>query len=211
MRDAWKNSKAMKYVFDAGHSAKTKGKRSPDGRLLEYAYNREIVRRVRAALEERGIESFVTYNLDAEYDLALSKRAEAANRIARKYGAGNTLLISIHVNASKNGEWGTAKGWSIWTTKGQNNSDRYAEKFVRNAEIECAKVGRRVRKDLSDGDGDYEANFTVIKNTICPSVLIENFFMDTKEEMEWLLTEEGKQTCTNIVVKTIEDIEAAVS
>lgn len=197
----------MKYIFDAGHSVKTKGKCSPDGRFREYAYNREIVRRVRAELDKYGIESFITYNLDAEYDLALTKRAEAANRIARKYGAGNCLFISVHSNAAGNGTWMNAKGWAIYTTRGQNNSDKYAERFVKQAEIECKKVGRKVRKDLSDGDGDYEANFTVIKNTICPSVLIEEFFQDNLEEMEWMLTEEGKETCTRIIVNTILDIE----
>ena len=193
----------MVYVFDFGHSELTKGKRSPDGRLLEYAYNREIVRRVEKRLNELGITYFNTYNPDAKYDLGLSKRAEAGNKIARQYGAGNVLFISVHSNAAGNGGWMNARGWAIYTTRGQNNSDKYAERFVRQAEIECARVGRKVRKDTSDGDGDYEANFTVIQKTICPSVLIEEFFYDNKEEMEWMLTEEGKETCTNIIVNTI--------
>lgn len=197
----------MIYVFDAGHGITTKGKCSPDKKFREYKFNRKVVKAVREILSDYGIKTYLTYPLEAEYDMSLTKRAEKANEIARKNGAGNTLFISVHANASKNGEWGTAKGWSIWTTKGQNNSDKYAEKFVKQAEIECAKVNRRVRKDLSDGDSDYEADFTVIKKTICPSVLVENFFYDTKEEMEWLMTDEGLNTCVNIIVNTIKVIE----
>lgn len=32
----------MKVLLDNGHGAETPGKRSPDGRLQEYAYAREI-------------------------------------------------------------------------------------------------------------------------------------------------------------------------
>ena len=32
----------MKILIDNGHGIQTKGKRSPDGTLLEYAYTREL-------------------------------------------------------------------------------------------------------------------------------------------------------------------------
>lgn len=34
----------MKILIDNGHGRETPGKRSPDGRLLEYAYTRDIAR-----------------------------------------------------------------------------------------------------------------------------------------------------------------------
>lgn len=36
----------MKILIDNGHGKETPGKRSPDGRLKEYAYTREIADRV---------------------------------------------------------------------------------------------------------------------------------------------------------------------
>lgn len=36
----------MKILIDNGHGVETPGKRSPDGRLKEYAYTREIANRV---------------------------------------------------------------------------------------------------------------------------------------------------------------------
>ena len=36
----------MLIVIDNGHGHNTPGKRSPDGKFLEYAYNREIATRI---------------------------------------------------------------------------------------------------------------------------------------------------------------------
>jgi N-acetylmuramoyl-L-alanine amidase len=140
--------------------------------------------------------------------LSLSSRAEAVNKVAREHGAGNVLLISIHSNAAGMGkEWMSAKGWSVWTTKGVTNSDKYGEIFFEEARKVCTKYGRTTRQDTSDGDHDWEANFTVITKTICPSILIEEFFYDNEEECNWLLSEEGKQACVEIIINAIKRIE----
>lgn len=197
----------MIYILDCGHSKETKGKRSPDGRLREYEYNRIIGRMVGDELSKLGIQYHFTYNLDREDDLPLSKRAEAANAWARGVGARNCLLISIHSNASGNGGWMNAKGWSVYTTEGTTNSDRYATIFWEEARKVCGRLGRKTRQDMSDGDPDWEKNFTVIYKTICPSILIEEFFYDNKEEMEWMLSDEGKSACVEIIINAIKRIE----
>lgn len=198
----------MYIVLDCGHSLTTQGKRSPDHQFFEYEYNRIIGRRVAERLNDLGIEYCFTYPIDEPYDLSLTSRANVANKIAREKGAGNVLLISIHSNAAGMGkEWMNAKGWSVWTTKGGTNSDKYAEIFFEEARKVCAKYGRTTRQDRSDGDNDLEANFTVIFKTICPSILIEEFFYDNQEEMNWLLSEEGKSACTEIIVNAIRRIE----
>lgn len=47
----------MKVLIDNGHGANTPGKRSPDGRLREYAYTREIAERLEVELRKRGIDA----------------------------------------------------------------------------------------------------------------------------------------------------------
>ena len=47
----------MKILIDNGHGVTTKGKRSPDGSLLEWAWTREIARHVVAKLNELGYDS----------------------------------------------------------------------------------------------------------------------------------------------------------
>ena len=47
----------MKILIDNGHGIDTKGKRSPDGRLLEYAQNRLLAGRIVSALQARGLDA----------------------------------------------------------------------------------------------------------------------------------------------------------
>ena len=46
----------MKVILDNGHGRDTAGKRSPDGRLREYAYTREMARRIAQDLKRQGID-----------------------------------------------------------------------------------------------------------------------------------------------------------
>ena len=47
----------MKILIDNGHGSNTSGKCSPDGRLKEYAYTREIAIRLEAELRKKGIDA----------------------------------------------------------------------------------------------------------------------------------------------------------
>lgn len=47
----------MKVLIDNGHGENTPGKRSPDGRLREWAYTRKIADRVIAGLRTKGIDA----------------------------------------------------------------------------------------------------------------------------------------------------------
>ena len=50
----------------------------------------------------------------------------------------------------------------------------------------------KIRKDMTDGDPDKESGFYILKHTKCPAVLTENLFQDNKEDVGFLLSEEGK-------------------
>lgn len=63
-----------------------------------------------------------------------------------------------------------------------------------------------LRKDLSDGDPDFEENFTVIYKTKCPAILTENLFMDNKTDVAFLNSEEGRNAITQIHVNAIKHI-----
>jgi len=63
------------------------------------------------------------------WDVPLSTRVSRINKWCKQFGAGNCILISCHSNALGNGKWMNARGWSIWTTRGQNNSDKLAEEI----------------------------------------------------------------------------------
>ena len=175
----------MRVLIDNGHGIDTPGKRSPDGRFREYLWNRWIAADVVAALLADGFDASLL--VPETNDIALSTRVRRANKACTEVGAGNVLLVSIHANAAGDGSrWMNAQGWSAYTSPGKTKADAAAEAFY--DAFEAAFPDRRIRKDMSDGDRDWEANFTLLKNTRCPAVLLENFFYDNRDECAWLLS-----------------------
>lgn len=177
-------------LIDNGHARSTAGKRSPkfeDGTILyEWEYNRKIARELHRRLCQEGICSVLLVPED-DYDVPLSTRAARAN----KYGVDGNLFISIHLNAAGNGEWMTGQGFAIYTSRGRTKSDRIADVFWEEAEKIVVPLGRKMRKDLKDGDYDNEADFTVLVKTKMPAILTENFFMDNKSDARFIMSDEG--------------------
>lgn len=191
----------MRILLDAGHGIDTLGKRSPDGAFLEYKWNREIAELAYALLEEHGFD--VDLVVTETNDIPLKTRVRRVNEVCNLHGSHNVLLLSIHANACGNGdEWMNAKGWSAYTTKGKTKSD-IAAKCLYDA-FEEDFQDRKIRKDLSDGDPDWEEDFYIIKKTPCPAVLLENFFYDNKEECSFLLQEPTKRRIAKAILKGVQ-------
>ena len=190
----------MKILIDNGHGIQTKGKRSPDGTLLEYAYTRELARQIVKILKSRDYDSELLVPEDD--DIPLSERVRRTNAHCQAFGKTNVILISIHVNAAGDGsKWMNATGWSCYTCKGQTESDRLAD-CLYDAAIKNFP-DRRIRKDYSDGDPDWEENFYILRHSLCPAVLTENFFMDSLYDRYFLLNEAGKQAIVDTHVEGI--------
>ncbi len=190
----------MKILIDNGHGEDTPGKRSPDGLLLEYKYARQIAVKLAEELCVQGYDAELL--VSEEVDIPLQERARRANEWCGKLGASGVLLVSIHVNAAGNGkEWMKARGWSAYTSKGKTPSDELATMLYAAAEKHFQ--GHKIRKDNSDGDPDWEESFYLLRKTKCAAVLTENFFMDNKQDVSYLLSLEGR---TQIVKTHIEGI-----
>jgi len=196
-------SKAL-VMLDNGHGENTPGKRSPDYRLKEWAYNREIVRRIKEELDKLGINYYIV--TPETRDVKLSTRTNRANKkyAECKLKGIKAFFISVHVNAAGNGDWYKARGWSGWTSKGQTAGDKLADCLYEAAHEVLDPKKIKIRTDKSDGDEDWESDFYVVKNTNCPACLTENFFMDNKEDVDYLLSEEGMNDVTMIHVKGIQ-------
>lgn len=180
-------------ILDNGHGIDTPGKKSPDGLFLEWEWTRMFVKKLKAELELLGYLVFVIVPEDE--DIKLSERTRRANNIIAQYGASNCVFISIHNNAAGNGDrWYNATGWEVYTTPGNNNSDKFAT-CLANA---CNYLGIKLRADFIDGDPDKESHFTVIYKTNCPAALTENMFMDSKKDVEFLQSDEGIEKLINI-------------
>ena len=192
----------MLILIDNGHGHNTPGKRSPDGKFLEYAYNREIATRIVADLTDRGYNAQLL--VPETEDIPLTERVRRINAHCNTLGKSNVILISIHVNAAGNGtKWLNATGWSCYTSKGQTTSDRIAECLYQAAIKNFP--GRRIRTDYSDNDPDWEENFYILRHSLCPAILTENFFMDNPQDLVFLQSRAGKQAIVDTHVEGITE------
>lgn len=186
----------MKILVDNGHGSNTPGKRSPDGRLLEYAYAREIAERVVRELCKRGLDA--ERIVREEIDVPLSERCNRAN----EYKANEAILVSIHCNAAGIGKtWMSAKGWSAFVSL--NASDK-SKKLANCLARQAAANKLYVRYQRPDA-GYWQQDLAICRDTKCPAVLTENLFMDNKEDVDFLLSEAGKSAIVKLHVDGITD------
>lgn len=194
----------MKILIDNGHGVNTAGKCSPDMRLREYAYAREIAERIVDELKACGYDA--ERIVREETDIPLSLRCKRVNDICRKVGAKNVLLISIHNNAAgADGKWHDARGFSAHVGLNASSKSKVFAQYLWNEAIQQGLKGNR-----SVPNPKYIAqNLAVCRDTLCPAVLTENLFQDNKEDVDFLLSEEGKMkvvaTHANAIVDFIYD------
>lgn len=200
------NDCKMVILIDNGHGNNTPGKKSPyscygvkpEIEFYEYKWNREIATEIHARLKSLGYDARLI--VPEMIDISLKERVNRVNKICNEVGTSNVILLSVHANAAGNGrEWKTAKGWCAFTTKGTTKSDAFAECLYDEAEKNFA--GHQIRTDKSDGDRDWESDFYIIHKTYCPAVLTENFFYDNVDDVQYILSSEGREA----VIKTHVD------
>lgn len=187
----------MKVLIDNGHGENTPGKRSPDGRLREWAYSREIADMVVAGLRKLGIDAERIVKEDT--DVPLSERCRRANAIYKETGK-KAILISIHCNAAGSGaSWMNARGWSVFVS---NNASIKSKNLATSLAKAAFDKGVYVCQPMP-GQLFWMQNLAICRDTLCPAVLTENFFQDNKEDVEYLLSAEGKRGVVRIHVDGI--------
>lgn len=207
----------MVILIDNGHGENTLGKQSPilkdsglnissefvdKNRFKEWKYTRVISNLVVSKLKSMGYDARLVVTEDK--DISLSERIRRINTICNKEGASNVVLVSVHANAvGDSTNWMNGKGWEAYSTVGKTKSDILAEFLYNRAEKNFKD--RKIRKDLTDGDKDKEANFYIIKKSYCPAVLTENFFYDNKDDLEYLTSDEGVHAVVRTHIEGIID------
>lgn len=155
-----------KIVYlDPGHGGSDPGAIGPSG-LKESEMALDVCKRAQEILSE-----YVDCRLTREDDrfISLSNRPAIANR-------GNAdAFVSYHFNSASSPN--TASSWEVFTTRGQNRSDKLADAIGREHVKQFPN--QRKRQDYSDGDLDKEANFAVLRRTDHPSCLMEGEFIHT--------------------------------
>ena len=197
----------MTILIDNGHGQSTPGKRSPDGRFLEFQFNRTIAKQIVDDLRDRGYDAELLVPEDD--DISLTERCRRVNAWCLLHGKKNAICISIHFNAHGNGyEWTKASGWAIYTSKGNTAADELATAIAEAAKTNLPAM--KMRADFSDGDIDFEEDFKILRGTLCPCVLSENGFMTNEKECRWLQTEEALSALVKTHVEGIVNYLATI-
>lgn len=176
----------MKIIIDCGHGgldangnyttapkkmAKVNGKW-----VYEGVINRHIGGMLGHLLSWDGHEVIYTVHPNDSRDLSLAYRVKVANQHP------DALFISIHNNAFN----GTARGFEIFTSKGNTKSDKLAASIGNEVKKLYDRMNLKLRFDFSDGDLDKEADFYVLRKTKGVAVLVECLFFDNAEDFKLL-------------------------
>ncbi|MFE4569938.1 N-acetylmuramoyl-L-alanine amidase [Paenibacillus chitinolyticus] len=177
----------LKVVFDGGHGPNTQGKRTPDGSLKEYEFNRAVANYAAPMLREyNGVEVQFTHS-DAR-DVPLKERTDQANR----WGA--DLFVSIHANSAGGSGWSDASGIETFIyTSNPKDSRAIAEVVQQHMVMATGLRDRGVKL------GDLH----VLRETHMTSILVECGFMSNHAEAELLKQEPYRKTCAGAIVNAI--------
>ena len=180
----------MKILIDNGHGIDTKVKRSPDGLLQEWAWNREVAALIVASLKDNRLDASLL--VQETRDVSLYERVRRVNCECKRLGASNVVLVSIHVNAAGcDGKWHTARGFLPYVAPNAGQGSRRLARFLYEevAEKRGLKGNRWISKDKC-----AVKSLAMCRETMCAAVLTENLYMDNREDCAYLLTDEGKAT-----------------
>lgn len=191
-------AKNLKILLDAAHGANIAGKRSPDNQHVEYVWSRKIIDSIKPLLEKEGYQTIKLISEDID-------PADHIKRINKNTTQPRTLLISFHNNAAGLGtSWLNARGYEVWTSKGQTNSDKFAEILL--GELKLEFPGITGRYDTTDGDRDKEAGFNVLVQKPM-AVLIEWLFQDNRLDVKLLQDDEVNLAFCKCVIEAINKFD----
>lgn len=184
-------------ILDNGHGVNTLGKCSPDKTLQEYKWTRDIVDKLIIEFEKIGIKAIKL--VPEDIDISLKERVERVNQIYKDNNK-QAILISIHCNAAGSGaDWKNARGWSVYISPNASSKSKLLAKLLyEEAEKENLKGNRYVPKEKY-----WTQSLYICSKTNCPAVLTENLFQDNKEDVKFLLSEEGKNKIIKIHIQGV--------
>ena len=200
-------SKIIVPVIDFAHGSNVKGKRSPDGKHLEWIWSRTVGKDIAAILKAYGYTIYYTNPLDTEG--GLSNRVRVADSIEIKDGQ-IKLLISLHNNAAGDGtKWMSARGFEVWTKKGVDLADDFSDMIFDSMKEWFPGLKLRVVVD-KDLQRDKEGELAVLKTKTCFSVLIEYLFQDNKEDVALLTDEAQNKRFADCIVDAVVKLEESL-
>lgn len=182
---------------DNGHGCDTPGKCSPDFRIREYQWCRDVAAGLVDMLQADCYDAALL--VPEQYDVSIRNRCLRVNRTCTERGADKVLLVSIHINAAASDwRWHDAEYWSAWVYRQEIKSKdgkiiRVKEASAESKRLAALLVDSARRSGFKVSGNTYKSkNLGILRDTLCPAVLTENFFQDNRKCVDYLLTPECK-------------------
>ena len=174
-------------VIDIGHGGNDQGTQSTNKQKIEKDITLQIGSKVIEKLEkDKNIKVIATRTTD-EY-VSLKER----NKIESKNNA--DLFVSIHANATGDGS-STTEGVETFYWKNDDKSYKLAKLIQDNIISSTGAVDRGVKRE----------NYQVLRDSKCPSVLIETGFLTNYKESINLSKDSYQNKLASAIVKGIQE------
>lgn len=167
----------MKITIDPGHGG------SDPGAVANGLQEKVIVLNIAKKLKSILLNDYEYVNVqmtrESDVFVDLNKRADLAN------GWGADYFISIHINA------GGGHGFESYIYNGSvsNNTINY-QSIIHDEIVSQLRFYDRGKK---------RANFAVLRETNMPAILLENLFIDYKEDADWLKNDDNLKRLANAI------------
>lgn len=203
----------LRVILGTAHLLHSSVKQSPDGRVVEQVVSRDLCQRVLRGLREAGISASIDMpeldlpkgeqlpDLAAERVLELKRRCDIVNMACQSYGQNNILYVSLHCNAAgSDRQWHSAHGWSVFVCP---NASRRSTLFA-NFLATSAKASELRVLQPKVSQQYWEKSLYVLRHTACPAVLVENMFMDNRNDAAFLLSDVGREVLAQVICEAVK-------
>ena len=171
-------------VIDAGHGGKDPGAKIDEE--LESKIVESIAKKIKALNGSEDLKIILLREDDSF--VSLNDRVNKINQI------NPDLLISLHLNASKNPN---EKGVNAFISSQNGFYDKSLEKA--NQLIE------EISNNILTKGGVKDANLYIIKNSKCPAVLLEVGFLSNPNDKAYITSESGKDEIAKNILKLLRE------
>ena len=191
--------KGYHWVLDNAHGVNSANKYSPEyepgKRINEGQLSRMIVKKLSSVLDKKEVPHTILVTEPEE--IPLKERVGRVNNLQTQKPR---ILLSIHANRFQppdGNNWTKIEGIEIYNSPGTTKADNLSKVFLQELIKATGAKDRGVR----------EARFYLVLKTNIPTIQIEIGYMDNREELRKLLSEDYQQKIDSGLVKAIEKID----
>lgn len=173
-------------VIDAGHGGQDFGATNEEWN--EKNLTSMIAKKIKEMHSDSDVEIHFTRTDDAFMDL--KKRSDFINNLKAD------LVISLHVNQNKNTD---ANGFEIFISDKNN--------LIEESKVFAEKLSTKLSKTQLRDRGLKFAPFMILKNSLCPSMVVELGFISNENDRKFITSEKGQTEIAKYILDFITEIK----